>query len=138
MKTCVKCGCAKPFDEFRPMAKNGKNKNYRRFYCRPCDREHERVVRRDYRKNWQLQKAYGISFDEYKAMFDAQNGVCAICSLPEADSTNGATHLLAVDHDHESGKVRALLCKRCNTAIGLLKHDRDLLKQAISYLELYA
>lgn len=138
MKLCQRCGCEKPEDEFRPMSRNGKNKNYLRSYCRPCDSEYERVARRDYRKNWQLKKAYGITLDEYREMFDRQNGLCAICELPEADSTNGVAHLLAVDHDHETGKVRALLCKKCNTAIGLLGHDLNLLRTAVQYLELFA
>lgn len=138
MKLCKKCGCEKPEDEFRPMARTGKNKNYRRTFCRSCDREYERVERRDYRKNWQLQKTYGITLDEYHEMFNAQGGVCAICRKPEADSTNGLVHMLAVDHDHENGNVRALLCKKCNTALGLFAHDLNLLRRAFEYLELYA
>jgi len=138
MKTCAKCETEKPENEFRPMAKTGKNQKYLRSYCRPCDNDYERVERHEYRRNWQLKKAYGISLGEYQMLFDLQDGKCAICDNSETDSTNGIVHLLAVDHDHDSGKVRGLLCKKCNTAIGLLKHQESLLDKAKKYLELYA
>jgi 5-methylcytosine-specific restriction endonuclease McrA len=134
MKTCVKCETEKPENEFRRMAKTGKNQNYLRSYCRPCDNDYERITRRAYRKNWQLKKAYNISLDEYQSLFDLQNGKCAICNSPETDSTNGIVHLLAVDHNHDTGEVRGLLCKKCNTAIGLLNHEQGLLDRAKQYL----
>lgn len=73
-------------------------------------------------------KKFGIGLDEYDRLFNAQNGVCAICK--EQD-----TQKLAIDHDHKTGDVRGLLCRACNTGIGLLKDDAQLLKSAIDYLQ---
>ncbi len=63
-------------------------------------------------------------------MFVAQNGVCAICSR-----LNLSGRRLAVDHDHATGKVRGLLCSRCNSAIGLARESLDVLKKTVLYLE---
>lgn len=79
---------------------------------------------------------YGIGAAEYQAMFDQQKGLCLICEKPET-SLNQLTHeprLLSVDHCHDTGKVRGLLCKRCNTGIGAFEEDPDLMKAAIRYI----
>lgn len=76
-----------------------------------------------------LPRKYGITADDYYLMFDEQNGKCAICEVKFDDVT---PH---IDHCHSSGNVRGLLCKACNTAIGLFRDDTDALKAAIKYLE---
>jgi len=91
----------------------------------------------DYHKNQDLQKLYGITLDWYKEQHAKQGGVCAICSKPETAVIHGKQVSLAVDHCHDTGKVRALLCTSCNRGIGMLKHNRDLLQKAIAYLETY-
>ena len=68
-------------------------------------------------------------------MFHAQNGVCAICSQPETATRHGRIKALAVDHDHINGNVRGLLCADCNTGIGKLKENRDIMVSAIRYLD---
>jgi len=68
-------------------------------------------------------------------MFLSQNGVCAICSGGETVKTRGTLRRLAVDHDHETGKVRGLLCNRCNNGLGNFRDDPDLLREAIAYLQ---
>ena len=70
-------------------------------------------------------------------MFTAQNGLCAICQQPETKQRNGKKFELAVDHDHETGAVRALLCSHCNYALGYFKDSPDLLLAAIAYLQKY-
>jgi hypothetical protein len=77
------------------------------------------------RKDYDLRRLYGITLAEYEAMVKKQNGRCAICDEESA---------LHVDHDHETGEVRGLLCQKCNTAIGHLRHDEHLLRRAIDYL----
>lgn len=62
-------------------------------------------------------------------MYDSQMGLCSICQKPECNIK------LAVDHDHETGKVRGLLCKRCNMAIGLLDDDPHVVTRAALYLK---
>jgi hypothetical protein len=81
-------------------------------------------------------KAHGVDAPRYQEMLREQNGVCAICRRPEThrDGASGKSKDLAVDHDHATGKVRALLCSACNTALGLFNDDADLLGKAIEYL----
>ena len=87
-----------------------------------------------------LKDKYGINLDDYDKMFEAQNGVCAICGKPETKKTvTGVFYRLSVDHHHLTGQVRGLLCKRHNTAIGQFDVDEnlDMLKSALKYLEKY-
>ena len=77
---------------------------------------------------------YGLTLDEYAAMFLAQNGVCAICGQSESRSNQYGPNSLAVDHNHETGELRGLLCSRCNVALGLFKDDENLLLSALAYL----
>lgn len=75
-----------------------------------------------------LRKRYGISIEDYKRMHEHQDGLCAICKgLPQKKG-------LSVDHNHQSGKVRALLCSRCNTALGLVDENKTILKTMIQYI----
>lgn len=73
---------------------------------------------------------FKITIEEYLQMLNEQNEVCAICNEPCALGRR-----LAVDHDHKTGRVRGLLCSRCNTSIGKFNDDVSLLKSAIKYLE---
>lgn len=83
----------------------------------------------------QITRKMLISDVDYQAMHDAQNGVCAICFEPETNvSKFGKVHALSVDHDHRRGVVRALLCARCNRAIGQLKDRPELAARMAHYL----
>jgi hypothetical protein len=77
-----------------------------------------------------LKKKYGISLDEYERLLEAQDGGCAICYRPPRDDIS-----LHVDHDHETGFIRGLLCFPCNNALGLMKDDPDRLRAALRYLD---
>jgi hypothetical protein len=96
-----------------------------------------RAANPEYSKNADLKRNYGVTLDWYKEQHAKQGGVCAICSKPETAVIHGKQLSLAVDHCHDTGKVRALLCTTCNRGIGMLKHDRDLLQKLIAYLETY-
>ena len=89
------------------------------------------------RKNGRLKGLFGITMDEYLDMLGRQGGVCAICSRAEKtiDKRNGRPKYLSVDHCHETGQIRMLLCWHCNTAIGKFNHDPALLRKAADYLE---
>jgi len=76
-----------------------------------------------------VQRTYGLKPGEYQAMLDAQDGRCAICG------NRPVTIRLAVDHDHETGRVRGLLCKRCNRALGLWEGEIDKLNRLIHYVQ---
>lgn len=79
--------------------------------------------------HYRLVRKYGITLEQFNAMLDAQGGVCKIC---EKVNENGRA--LNVDHDHATGKIRGLLCHRCNTAIGLLKDSAILVRAVVAYL----
>lgn len=103
-------------------------------YCKECTRlSHHRRYRTNtdyYRQNHKLSR-YGLSVEDYKRIFEDQGGQCAIC---------GNTLILHhkhthVDHCHATDKVRGILCHGCNTGIGSLHDNVDLLRKAITYLE---
>jgi hypothetical protein len=91
-------------------------------------------------KRAELKCRYGISFAEYERLFNKQGGLCAICGCP-GYHTMYACHRsqkLAIDHCHETGKVRALLCLRCNTTIGKARDNADLLRKMAEYIDLHS
>ena len=77
-------------------------------------------------------KRYGISPEEYNLLLAKQDGVCAICHTAEI---NGFGTRLAVDHCHETKKVRGILCGNCNRGLGFYGHEPERLRAAIAYLE---
>lgn len=85
--------------------------------------------RREYDKKKNLSR-YGLSTDDYNAMYESQGGRCAICTDYHVR--------LHVDHDHVTGKVRALLCTRCNPGLGYFRESSSLLSAAIEYLRKHA
>jgi hypothetical protein len=76
-------------------------------------------------------QSFGLTPEQYEAMLASQGGRCVLC--PRTPETEGRR--LAVDHCHETGKVRGLLCCACNTGIGNLREDPDLMLAAIEYLK---
>lgn len=86
--------------------------------------------------NSDLRHKYGADFDlrRLQAMAAAQDHKCAICGNPETELRNGIVRHLAVDHDHTTGKIRELLCQRCNKGIGTFNDNVDLMLKAIAYL----
>jgi Autographiviridae endonuclease VII len=74
---------------------------------------------------------YSITVEQYQDRLDEQNGLCACCGKP---ASTGPRRLL-VDHDHNTGQIRGLLCRRCNTGIGMLGDDVEGVRRALSYLE---
>lgn len=74
--------------------------------------------------------AYGVDAGTYSAMLSEQHGVCVICS-----KVNKNGRRLGIDHDHVSGRVRGLLCGKCNMAIGLLGDDAGVVTRALEYLK---
>ena len=81
--------------------------------------------------NRRLQTLFGISLDQYENILVAQNYKCAICG----DTCIGKSKRLSLDHDHKTGKVRQLLCFRCNAAIGMARESTNILKNMIDYLD---
>ena len=161
MKTCKHCGVAKPLEDFygdsaardrhRPECKACTAARRKRWYAENREREIARV------KEWQqtnaerlnayrklhnatpdrkralrdgyYRRTFGLSADDVDAMLEAQGGGCAICGVrPERLAS------LHVDHCHDSGRIRGLLCLNCNQGIGKLGEDPELLRRAAEYL----
>jgi Recombination endonuclease VII len=87
--------------------------------------------RRRYIWERSLMRYYGMTVDQYETLNRQQNGVCAICEGPPV----GKATRLHVDHCHGTGRVRGLLCGKCNTAISFLGDNPRLLKRVADYFE---
>jgi hypothetical protein len=83
------------------------------------------------RRRHHLKKVYGLTESQYSDMRDRQQGVCAICGIVSQKP-------LHIDHDHSTGKVRALLCTKCNSMLGYARDSVEMLKKGIEYLEFYS
>ena len=82
----------------------------------------------------QALRRYKLTPEAYARMLEAQGGVCAVCHRPETQlRVNGDVKRLAVDHDHETGKVRGLLCHKCNRALGLLCDNPKIINSLSAY-----
>jgi len=110
----------------------GRRKNH---YKNLCDACYLRQVRNTpegktrYKDQW-LRKLYGITINDFEEMLIAQNYTCAICET-EISLLGNKTN---VDHCHKTGKVRGLLCSGCNTLLALAKDSKDILLNALNYL----
>lgn len=85
---------------------------------------------KELRRSSRLTALYGVTAEQYDAVLERQNGVCAICKNTTTDGRR-----LAVDHCHYTGKIRGLLCFHCNTAIGRLGDTAEKVARAVKYLE---
>ena len=133
----------KPYDAFSPRGELAGRLLYRS-KCRPCSAagvrrwaKETRAERTKVRHAHSLRSLYGITLADYERMLQEQGGVCAICRGAEtsAHGQTGTPYRLSVDHDHETGRIRGLLCQNCNRAIGLLNDDPARLRAAVDYLE---
>ncbi|MFE1789575.1 endonuclease VII domain-containing protein [Streptomyces sp. NPDC059525] len=117
-KYCRRCGEIKPHSEWdrNKTASDGLSTR-----CKACRAIESRAAH--------LKRAYGMTEAERDEMVAAQGGLCCICLKAPA---------VHVDHCHETGRVRGVLCFNCNSAIGKLGDDPDTLRRAISYLEGHA
>ena len=130
---CVGC------DDVLPVEAFSKCKTYPTNcfpYCKACHKEVNKRHSKKIRERRVL-NCYGVSVQEYEDRMLRQRGVCAICGQPEKvrDRRTGKVRALAVDHCHDSGQVRGLLCQRCNLGIGYLAHYPTILEKAIEYLQ---
>ena len=131
MKTCPEC--KKEKDRSAWYRSKSSSTGYESI-CKSCKKAREKIRKSNacpkHKRDVDLQWRYGISLDNWQDMFTKQNGCCAICKTHQSELKSS----LHVDHNHNTGKVRGLLCSNCNTAIGLLKDDEDRLLSAIQYI----
>lgn len=138
MKLCSKCFEMKDFSTFSP-AKQCRD-GYRP-ECKAChnaaeklrDKSHRSTITPAYKRRERLKRVYGLSPEDYDQRLAEQGGVCAICQ--ENRSWNRREgDVLVVDHDHNTGEVRGLLCHPCNQVLGLMREDAARLSAAAAYL----
>lgn len=149
MKTCRYCNLEFPEDRFkkghkclecrrkqgRELSRNRRIQNPE--VVRQKDREYYRS-RPDRFREHHLKYTTGISIQQYKKMLAEQNHMCASCGLPETVlQKSGKPFRLAVDHDHETGQVRGLLCMKCNRALGLLSDSAKTIEKLLEYRRRY-
>ena len=125
MKECRLCKEVKPFEDFY--------KSHGR--CKKCYLALLKAKRiPGDRKEYYIQRSYGITMDAYNDMLKKQNGCCAICLGDDPKSPARVNHWY-VDHCHTTGKVRGLLCNACNRALGNFGDSIENLERAILYLK---
>ena len=151
MKKCSKCGLEKELSEFQHRKNSPDGLNG---HCKKCHGKYTKIWRSNHKEQsiksqakWKkanpdkvyaqrrrnnLKINYGLTLDQYDQMFETQGGVCAICG-----GTDPSGMRLAVDHNHDTRKVRGLLCSSCNTALGCLKESPELFIKALHYLITY-
>jgi hypothetical protein len=115
---------------------NSEWKSKNREYVREMQRMYRERDKDRYRRNTrrtQLRVNYGITPDDLNGMITSQGGVCAICQRSLDSSTKWL--IPHVDHDHKTGKVRALLCGRCNAAIGLFDDNTAVIRASADYID---
>lgn len=96
-----------------------------------------KVTMNEASRSGHLRRKYGLTPDEYDALAATQDNRCAVCGRHETDRDHrsGEVRRLAVDHCHDTGAVRGLLCRKCNTAVGLLGESLDNVRSLLTYLE---
>lgn len=147
MLTCYKCKVVKNTENFYS---DKRKKTGFHSWCKECEREHNKQphIRERLTQNAKRYRAkigpekykemnrriwrkwrYKISPEAYERMFKEQNGSCAICQYQYTDG-----RVLQIDHDHNTGTVRGLLCKKCNTYIGMIGERLDTIDRMRAYL----
>jgi hypothetical protein len=123
-KWCPDCDTVKPIVEF---AKTVASSTGRHTYCRPCHNARGRASLEKVggSRTYHLKRRYGITAEEADAMLAAQGGMCAICEVEPA---------VHVDHDHVTGRIRAMLCFNCNGGLGNFRDDPLFLYAAAEYV----
>ena len=141
MKTCNKCNIEKNESEFSKS--NARQDGYQ-YQCKDCQNSYRktpqaRATQKRYTnspqgksnlRNWNLKNKYNITPEQYEALLVSQDYKCAICRTDKPGG-RGRFH---VDHDHETGQVRGLLCYSCNTSLGGFKDDPSITDAATNYL----
>lgn len=130
-RRCKRCGEEKPAAEFADR--------YSRHVCKVCYSDAGNAWQRDHpeeaarhKRNHHLLMKFGITADEADALLAEQGGVCPICREEISDARGYEPH---IDHDHETGQVRGILCFLCNAGLGQFRDNPDRLRAAIVYLE---
>jgi len=133
-RVCITCTELQPIDEFaarEPLASGLRRRASNCKKCAAASRAAHRAAGNKYGFTARMKK-FGLTADQYHAMVAEQHGVCAICRKSQAKKD------LAIDHCHQTGQVRGLLCAACNLGIGHFRDDPKLLLESAKYLLSFA
>lgn len=135
-KTCTVCGETKPLEMFNKHSKCRLGRHSKCKVCRAKSNHDLYMNSPTYRASKNLSdkelraydrfRNYRITDEQYEQLFQSQNGCCAIC---------GEEKRLVIDHDHDTRRIRGLLCQRCNTGLGKLGDSLEKLMRAVDYLK---
>lgn len=135
-KKCSRCSEIKPLSEF---SNSKHSKDGKKAGCKACqklynDKWHiaNKDKKADSNRWWMIGNKYNLTKEQYLAMLTEQNSCCKICHTHQDENTHG---YLYVDHCHTTNIVRGLLCRSCNSMLGMAKDDIDILTNAIKYLK---
>ncbi len=151
VKSCLTCSKLLPLSHFGTYI--SRDVKYHRTICKDCRNQNEKTQRddhtrwldrqryklkkdnnpqevKDYYRDWHLRKKYNLTLEEFNILSESQNNLCAICESPEKSHKN-----LVVDHNHNTGEIRGLICSSCNKALGHAKDNKVLLEKMIMYLD---
>lgn len=153
-RRCTLCDTLKPDKQFgfrRTVLASGEVKLVQKTFCLECDAgrskryrdTHQSKVRamdaeryaHGSKREGHLRRKYGMTSAEFEAMAVKQHGKCKVCREPPSAGRWSRKYRLHVDHDHTSGRVRGLVCYRCNMAIGFLRDSPKLARSVAKYLE---
>lgn len=127
LKQCPKCDLFLSRDQFN---RDKRSPDGLVRYCQSCDRIRRKpIYNPDQIRSHNLKRNYGITLTQFNALLDQQNGVCAICGGPP---TRRGWH---VDHDHQTGVIRGILCNGCNIGLGGMRDNPAVLRSAAAYIE---
>ena len=125
MKQCKVCKEVKPYSEFYKAPGNADGYHTK---CKVCRRAYNATYyTKEKRRKYHVKHAYGLEPNQVEELRASQDNRCAICTAEFKDSPH-------VDHCHESGKVRGLLCRECNVGLGHFGDSREVLLSAADYL----
>ena len=127
----LKCNVCKEMltiDKFPKRQQTPTGFDYR---CISCTKKYFKVRQVKDQEN-RLKRIYSLTLKDYDNMLVSQNGLCALCGTPAIESSH---RRLQVDHDHETGKVRGLLCGNCNAFIGMADDSIEKLLNGVEYLK---
>jgi hypothetical protein len=122
--------CSRQGDLLRSKTFGDENKPSKREYDKAYRITNDEKVKKNGRKG-HIKRNYGMTDDDYNSLLNAQDGRCAICKTHQSEFGR----MLHIDHDHITGKVRGLLCFRCNSGLGFFRDNCTALLQAVSYLK---
>ena len=132
-KSCLLCEQEKDETDFYRFFDRWAQEHYLSARCKPCHQEYKRQspTKARNRKAEKLQLRYGLTYEQWENMRQAEEYRCMICGISE----NELGKKLDVDHCHNSGKVRGVLCNPCNNVLGLARDSIQILESAAIYLK---